>query len=184
MNQEQTLDVPPTFYDKIRRQFWYGKWMWAAAVILFVLSFILWQWFGMNMVQVRTSDAGNRKVLLPDASEVLLDANTTLRYRQHFNEREQREVWLKGEAAFSVVREKEADQHLRPFVVHTAALDVVATGTEFGVKANQQQIRVTLNNGRIHIHFKDKKLSDRLLQPGETLEYNGDSVQVLPAAHP
>jgi len=184
MSQDQTLDVPPGFYEKFRRQFWYGKWMWVAAVVLFVLSFILWQWFGMNMVQVRTGNAGNRKVLLPDASEVLMDAATTLRYRQHFNETAQREVWLRGGAAFSVVRKPETSQHLQPFVVHTAMLDIIATGTSFKVAAHNQAIQVTLTRGSIHVHFKDKKQPDRLLQPGQTLEYSASGEPVILPARP
>jgi ferric-dicitrate binding protein FerR (iron transport regulator) len=182
MSQDQTLDVPPSFYEKFRHQFWYGKWMWVAAVVLFVLSFILWQWFGMNMVQVRTGSADNRKVLLPDASEVVMDAATTLRYRQHFTETAQREVWLRGAAAFSVVRKPEISRHLKPFVVHTAVLDIIATGTTFKVAAYNHTIQVTLDKGSIHVHFKDKKLPDRLLLPGETLQYSSNSMPVIQPA--
>jgi ferric-dicitrate binding protein FerR (iron transport regulator) len=79
-------------------------------------------------------------------------------------------------------RDADADHHLQPFIVHTAALDIVVTGTIFHVTAYHHTIRIELNKGRISIHFKDANLADCLLQPGEVLEYTGTGEPVIQPA--
>lgn len=149
----------------------------AAAVILFLLSFGLWQWFGTGTKQLKTADADIRKVVLPDQSEVLLNAGTTLRYPRHFGETAEREVWIKGEAFFSVThRETDADHHPQPFIVHTPQLDIMVTGTAFNVNTRHEATTVVLNNGRVSVRFKKATLEDRVLQPGQMLEYAGGRI--------
>ncbi|KAA2240100.1 FecR domain-containing protein [Chitinophaga agrisoli] len=183
MDHHQTLERNSTFYDKLRHQFWYGKWMWVAAIALFLLSFGLWQWFGMNMKHIRTGREERLSLLLPDNSRVQLDPRTSLRYREHFNESAQRQVWLKGTAVFAV-NQQEADIHHHPryFIVHTDLLDITAAGARFSVKIDKGYIHVgMLSPGSIYINFKDKKLKDCAVAHNEALEYRKGGTPVVDA---
>lgn len=174
MDHHQTLETySGSFYTNLRRKLWRGQWMWPAAIILFLLSFALWQWFGMRMTQIHTGNT-TTGVQLPDRSEAQLNTHSTLRYHKHFMDAAQREVWLSGEAAFQVARrETVTGQADAPFIVHTTALDVIVTGGSFVITTKGRFTRVKLNSGSASIHFKHKKLTSRVLQPGETLEYSG-----------
>lgn len=181
MDHHQTLETDSgIFYSNLRRKLWRGRWMWPAAIILFLLSFVLWQWFGMRMMQVRTSSTA-KGVQLPDKSEVLLNTNSRLRYYKHFIDAAQREVWLSGEAAFLVVpRETVTGQADAPFTVHTTALDVTVTSAGFSVTTQGRTAKVRLSSGSpASIHFKHKKLADQVLHPGETLEYSGRGEPII-----
>jgi transmembrane sensor len=94
-------------------------------------------------------------------------AGYTLRYRKHF---EEREVWVRGEAFFTVAP-REAS-----FIVHTPQLDVRVMGTTFNVNTRHNATSVVLNNGRVSIRFRKPGLEDRALQPGQMLEYANGSI--------
>ncbi|GAA0556324.1 FecR family protein [Chitinophaga japonensis] len=181
MDYHHTLEAPSGIFSaSMRRKFLHRRWMWLAAVLLFLLSFALWQWFGTNMTEIRTNAEKRTQVTLPDHTEVLLNTGTTFRYRKLFNDYARREVWLNGDAVFQVPEQEVNTGHqARPFIVHTAGMDITGAGSSFRVTAHRRTTRVSLEAGSLHIHFKDKKLADRRLEPGQTLIYNGkDQPQV------
>lgn len=180
MDHHQTLETySGSFFRNLRRKFWRGKWMWPAAIILFLLSFALWQWFGMRMTHIRTNNS-TTTVQLPDQSEVLLSTHSSLRYHKHFLDAAQREVWLKGDAVFLVnPRETVPGQAGAPFIVHTATLDITASAGSFRVTVKGGAVKVQQINGSASIHFKRKDLADKVLQPGEMLEYSGGGQPTL-----
>lgn len=110
--------------------------------------------------------AGDKiKVLLPDGSDVTLNALSKMRYPSHFGIFS-REVELDGEAYFSVSADKS-----RPFSVHTGALDVTVLGTKFNVKAyGGEPVRVHLDEGSVLL--EDHGSLRRVLKPGENAEYD------------
>jgi Fe2+-dicitrate sensor, membrane component len=69
------------------------------------------------------------EVNLPDNSKVWLNAGSSLKYPTRFT-KGSRKVTLQGEAFFEVESDPE-----NPFTVHTARVDVRATGTAFNVEA-------------------------------------------------
>jgi len=81
---------------------------------------------------------------LPDGTEVWLNSGSTLTYPLQF-EREQRTTKLVGEGYFKVLSDKK-----RPFVVETAHLNVLVTGTELNVESypGDSVSLVTLINGK------------------------------------
>jgi ferric-dicitrate binding protein FerR (iron transport regulator) len=183
MDHHQTLESysSGTFYN-MRRRLWRGQWMWPAAIILFLLSFALWQWFGMRMVQVRSSGTTSKGVQLPDQSVIMLNTRSTLRYHKHFASSAEREVWLSGDAVFSVPgHETGTGQAGRPFTVHTTAMDITVNGgARFRVTMSGPATRVGLTSGSAaSIQFRNKKLHNKILHPGETLEYAGRGEPVI-----
>jgi transmembrane sensor len=117
------------------------------------------------------------QIILPDSTLVYLNADSELRYVPNRSNRG-REVFLDGEAWFQVNEDKK-----RPFVVHTSFYDVIATGTEFNVKAykDDNEIVTTLEKGSVTVPSTDKfKInSDRSLVPGQQLLYNREKNTVL-----
>lgn len=73
---------------------------------------------------------GKRSVLtLADGTRIWLNSGSKLVYPSHFDER-QREVYLEGQAFFSVTHAEDV-----PFYVHTKDMEVRVLGTEFDVSA-------------------------------------------------
>ena len=87
------------------------------------------------------------EVRLPDGSEVILNAGSTLRYPAGYG-KTQRNIFLSGEGYFKVVQLVE-----KPFTVHTALSKITALGTEFNVKAyhDENAVETILINGEIII---------------------------------
>jgi len=97
---------------------------------------------------------GNRtKVLLPDGSQVWLNAGSDLDYNNKEFNKTLREVSLNGEAYFDVVKNKD-----KPFVIHTKKMDIKVLGTAFNVRSyNEDKIaEATLIRGSIEVTLKDR----------------------------
>jgi ferric-dicitrate binding protein FerR (iron transport regulator) len=83
-----------------------------------------------------------------------------------------REIWLEGEAYFSVVHK----QDNQPFTVSTpGGVAVEVLGTTFNVYHRDVETKVVLNSGQISLSFPvDKKEQKILMKPGELVEYKED----------
>lgn len=98
-----------------------------------------------------------RETTLPDSSVVWLNAGSRIRYAGNFIQGK-REVYLDGEAYFKV---KEDAGH--PFMVHAGNITISVLGTEFNVRAYQDENRIetTLINGKVQVQIAgtpDKKI--------------------------
>jgi ferric-dicitrate binding protein FerR (iron transport regulator) len=183
MDHHQTLETySGSFFRNLRRKLWRGQWMWPAAIILFLLSFALWQWFGRHMIQVSATRNGIDKttnIRLPDQSYIVLDPGATLRYHKNFTKSTQREVWLNGGGNFLVPPNSADHPKQELFTVHTTALDVMVEGSHFRVVTQGPATTVLLDSGKTSIHFKNKDLKDIVLYAGEMLVYPGSGKPVV-----
>ncbi|SDM96809.1 FecR family protein [Siphonobacter aquaeclarae] len=96
-----------------------------------------------------------RHIILPDSSEVWLNAATRLTYGEDF--RQNREVFLEdGEAFFKVRHDTTA-----PFVVHAGVIQTRVLGTTFRVKAYRElsNIRVSVVSGKVAVREGNKPLA-------------------------
>lgn len=147
-------------------------WRWAAALAgLTAGAGLFWQARPQPAALISASYATpygqTRLVRLPDGSQVTLNAHSTLRYAAATDARQPREVWLDGEAYFSV---KHTIDNQR-FVVHTAGnFAVEVLGTKFTVYRRHEQARVVLLSGKVRVDFTDQARPDVLLKPGELLK--------------
>lgn len=99
----------------------------------------------MNTISV---PAGQRvNVILPDGTDVWLNARTTLQYSSAFGHR-QRTVILNGEAYFDVSENKN-----KPFVVQTKLYNIEVLGTKFNVNAysGQGDFETALMQGHVKV---------------------------------
>lgn len=103
------------------------------------------------------------KVILPDGSEVWLNAESTIDFPTAFTSTE-RHVILRGEAYFKVA----CDEH-SPFIVSTEKMDVRVLGTEFNLRSYEEgSPHVSLVKGAVEVHAKNtEKTPVVTLKPGE-----------------
>lgn len=167
--EEATVETPALPVRKI------NIWRYAAAVMLGMLLTGGWWWWKTGsrqpaILSTFTRLGETRKLLLPDSSEVTLNADSRLLYAVTGSG--QREVWLDGEAFFHV--KHTASQ--QKFIVHTYDhLDVEVLGTQFNVNSTGKEIVVVLQQGSILLNIGEPgngKAAALYLQPGEMLRYN------------
>jgi len=126
----------------------------AAAMVAAVIGAGAAWWLGRDVRSVAQAPAmreyvtprGRRAVLrLLDGTEITLNADSRLRAPVSFAAG-QRDVYLEGEAYFSVVHDA-----ARPFIVHTAGGAVRDIGTRFGVHAysDAERERVAVVEGAV-----------------------------------
>lgn len=110
------------------------------------------------------------QVYLPDSTLIYLNAGSEIKYRMDQGDGN-REVFLSGEAWFNVTK----DQN-KPFVVKTPYYNVKVLGTEFNVKAyeNDKDVTTTLESGSIEIISGEELTIQQaiLIKPGEQISYN------------
>lgn len=147
----------------------------AAAVLLLIASNALWYLYTDNLTEAYTDQqafyeirvpAGSRtNIVLPDGTDVTLNAGSVLRYCRGFGIRDRR-VTLQGEGYFKVTKNREI-----PFYVNTDGVQVQVVGTIFNVSAyaDESYITVDLIEGRVNLDG-----SGHLLQlfPNEHAVYN------------
>ncbi len=120
-----------------------------------------------------TPKGGAYQITLPDGTEVWLNAASTLKYPDHFDEGE-RVVEVSGEAYFSVAKDVQ-----KPFKVISDGQDVQVLGTEFNVSAyaENQEIKTTLVAGSVQIVNHRSHAVNRL-KPNEQSVVRGTSTNI------
>jgi transmembrane sensor len=114
----------------------------------------------------QASRAGERKSFqLPDGSKVMLNAGSTLTMAQDFNTNS-REITLEGEAFFDV-----SHNPGKPFIIHTATMNIKVLGTVFNVKAypSDKTAETSLLKGSVEITMKNDAKKKIILRPNEKI---------------
>lgn len=146
------------------------RWAAAAALAGTVLGGGSWWFYTQRPApdQAYATAYGQTKtVQLPDGSSVTLNGHSTLRYPAAWAPGKPREVWLDGEAYFSVQHQSDNQR----FLVHTqAGFSVEVLGTKFTVARRRDLGRVVLLSGKVRVSFDDRQHPDVLLKPGELVE--------------
>lgn len=99
------------------------------------------------MVTQHISSGKKATVTLPDGTIVRLNSNSELTFPDRFYGNT-REVTLRGEAFFKVVKDKK-----RPFIVKTGELTTKVLGTSFNVKAydDEDEVAVSVATGLVQV---------------------------------
>ncbi len=111
------------------------------------------------------------QIVLADGTKVWLNSDTKIKYPGNFD-KNQRDVYLEGEAFFEVT--KNAHQ---PFVVHTSLVDVKVLGTKFNVKAytDESEIETSLFEGKINLVMSSSSNEnpvEKEVEPGQSFVYS------------
>ncbi len=154
-----------------------STWKKAAAMLtgialLGIMSFFFLR--GQSALLYTTHYGEIQNIILPDSSAVTLNANSSLTLAGNWQQ--SREVWLEGEAFFSVKKvntSSENNDGSRPvkFIVHTNNLDVEVLGTRFNVNERRGLTKVVLNSGRVKLKNNiDKETVN--MYPGDFVAYS------------
>lgn len=156
-----------------------------AAVILLLIGIPSTMFFwgrqnsGVSVTEVRytsvVADKGQiAKVVLPDSSVVWLNSETTITYDNNFAQNN-RNLSLRGQAFLEVKKNKNL-----PLVVASGNLQVKVLGTRFDVKAypEDNNIKVTLESGKVELLNSTDKSFDYKMKPGQIACYDPESNNV------
>lgn len=106
--------------------------------------------------EVRTPFGSKTNIVLSDGTAVTLNSGSVISYDKNYNIYE-RNISLEGEAYFKVAR-----RDTIPFIVTAENVSIRAKGTEFNVKAyeNESIIEATLIEGTIEVSSRDEDSGD------------------------
>jgi transmembrane sensor len=140
----------------------------AAAILIIILAGTAWLMNGdeekkplivqraPEKITIKATERSEYKyLLLPDSTQVWLNAESTLEFPENFNQK-RREVYLKGEAYFDV---KHADKV--PFIIYTGKVSTEVLGTAFNIKAypDLAKITVSVKRGRVKVNYADEQVA-------------------------
>lgn len=128
------------FEERPRRRFVWSGAVAAAAMVMLIAGVFAYLW----RPAVTTSVGEQRLLTLEDGSRILLNTSTRLRVEETAAERRVR--LDSGEALFDVAKNPQ-----RPFIVTAGDQQVVALGTSFVVRRQEQQVTVTLIEGKVAV---------------------------------
>lgn len=146
------------------------SWYKVAAVTagLLVLGVLAKVYFIQGTSEQSTAFGEQRTVILPDSSVVILNANSTIEYAEGWEQDKPREVFLNGEAFFSVTHKRNSQK----FIVHTKDLDVQVLGTKFDVNTRRSQTKVFLKSGKVKLYLTQVDNKEVDMKPGDMVQYS------------
>jgi transmembrane sensor len=120
--------------------------------------------------EVSTKNGSRTKIQLPDGSSVWLNSSSKLVYNNENFGGVIREVSLVGEAYFDVVKNPN-----KPFVIHTAKMDIKVLGTAFNVKCypGEKTTETSLIRGSVEVTLKDRQ-EKIIMKPNDKLILNNE----------
>nr|WP_286670486.1 FecR domain-containing protein [Fodinibius salsisoli] len=126
--------------------------------------------------EIVTEYGEQKTIKLNDGSRIILNAHSNLVYTVDPADSNEVEVFLDGEAHFSVAkRENPGDA---PFKVRTSAGYVKVMGTEFVVSTRNQGTQVVLEEGSVALAPMNRESRETVMKPGELAEFNADSKHI------
>jgi len=143
----------------------------TAAVVLILLS-----WTGISIINnhnttVHKTNFGEIIDLkLPDGTSVVLNGNSEISYENN----KPRSLNLKGEAYFKV---NPIPSTNAKFWVTTNDLKVEVLGTQFHVNTRKHKTNVVLDEGSIHLEFKNGDVAKMI--PGEMVSFSHQSKKLV-----
>jgi transmembrane sensor len=146
-------------------------WLAAASVIVIISAGAFWIKIQLSPEKEKKQEAiearrGSRsRSLLPDGTTVWLNAGSKIYYDGNFTGAT-REVRLEGEAFFEVAPSISPEGGVkRPFIVHTAGIDIKVLGTAFNVKSypEDKTVETTLYRGLVKV-FRHEETEKKAIQ--------------------
>lgn len=163
LKQRIWADIDRSAEQPIRVLPWYRNPYFAVAAVLTLVTSAgigWWTYQATSTLTYQTAYGKIQEITLADGSRVTLNANSSLKVGDELAGGAVREVWLTGEAYFSVAKRNGAK-----FVVHTSETNVEVLGTEFNVNTRRQQTNVVLHEGKVQLTTADQPTV--VLKPGD-----------------
>ncbi len=168
-----TLTTEPTPIP--HRQSWLIRtmnlkpWAIAAAVIIVTAGIYLLTTKKATLHNsentVMTKPGSKSKIVLPDGSQVWLNADSRITYDANFRG-PNREVRLCGEAYFDIAKDKD-----HPFIIHATSIDVKVLGTSLNIRSyrNEKNTEAVLIKGSIEVSLHSNPDKKIILQPNQKI---------------
>ncbi len=133
-------------------------WLKMAASILILAAFSvgIYYFSGSQTTEYASTDTVTNQIL-DDNSTIALNVNSSVSLDKNYGENT-RELWLQGEAVFSVVKSN------LPFIVNTDAGQVEVLGTKFKVFTDDNLTAIELYSGSVKVSYNN---TSKILKPGE-----------------
>jgi ferric-dicitrate binding protein FerR (iron transport regulator) len=148
----------------------------AILIIAFVAGFLAEQMLPetnqkIQYAEIDVQNGQTSHLTLFDGTEVWLNSGTKFRYPNKFN-RNERNVYLEGEAFFKVAHNKDL-----PFKVETGKLEVEDLGTSFNVSAypGESIQSVVLVEGKVQINTPEGKKIGNMVPGQMAVKIEGSS---------
>ncbi|MGN6437871.1 MAG: FecR family protein [Agriterribacter sp.] len=171
-----------------RRRFAW-RWQAAAAVLLIAIGAGVFYWLQAShspipkaasgilaQTTTRQKNTTNRvqNIELPDGSVVALEPGATLAFPEQFTQNK-REVYLEGNAFFSVARKTD-----QPFYVYHQNIITHVLGTSFSIATlpNSNNVEVSVRSGKVEVYQNkehntpESKTNGVILTPNQKVVYN------------
>lgn len=172
----------PVRYERVRNINNVSRWWRVAAVVAMVLMVgaglggYFWQpkasWnTSSQVVKIQTGIGERSKAILPDGTEVSLNAMTSVTYDCSMSSGK-RQVNVEGEAYFDVAKDAE-----HPFVIDANQMEVTCLGTALNVRnyADEQTSSVVLVEGKVRVTTES---GDLTMEPDSRVECDKESLQL------
>ncbi len=135
----------------------------AVAIILLAVRVVPGLLFAQ---QVRTANAEQQEITLPDGSEVILNSASKLKWNKR-NFTDKRYLTLTGEAFFDVQKGNE-------FVIETKNGEVEILGTQLNVFSRDNEFWVSCLRGKVRVRHRDR---EEIITPGEMVRLDDEELQ-------
>lgn len=150
----------------------------ACCVGLLGAGFLLYSRYDSRSSEIRTEYGQLGEQVLPDGTEVTMNANSRLEFAPGWKKGTDREVWVKGEAFFHVSHTPEKSR----FIVHMDRCVVIVTGTRFNVVNRPGKENVMLEEGSVTLRATSGKVIN--MRPGDFVAFDQDQQPELSAVRP
>ena len=145
----------------------------ASIVFLFLVATTLLYFIpNNNIIEYSTGNGQVKEIMLPDRSNVILNANSYLSYSKKWKNRE---VNLEGEAFFNI--KKIPSSNHRNFKVNLEHLSINVIGTQFNVDNRRNESKITLSSGKIKLHIDQYDKEELEMNPGDMVVVNSSSMK-------
>ena len=167
LGKPETQVKPDAFNSAQRVQFSLNRAGVAAAVLVLGIAIVFTSWFTPDSLTISnglyTTVMGQQQTAtLVDGSEIQLNTNSQLVVA--YNEQYRNVYLLQGEAYFSVARNPD-----RQFRVYAGNGRIQAVGTAFSVRLKDQDVEITVTQGRVML-ASFNALNSATLRPGTNNE--------------
>lgn len=183
---EPSLEFTNALFDDIeigilrnRKIRYIGLWSSVAAALLFFLGS---GWYYQSLIVVETGSGVLKTVILPDSSTVQLNANSSISYHRAWNWMAKRKVYTTGEVLLEVKHTNKDESHIDDkdrFTAYTGDVAIDVLGTKFNLKNRDNQITVSLLNGRISLYNVNTPGQVMILKPGDIVTQGTTGFQEL-----
>ena len=157
LSKKETKVIPLNFKTFMR----------VAAILVVMLASSYFLFFNSTK-SFETQIAQTQSITLPDASEVILNAQSTLKYNKKTWENK-RDLELSGEAFFKVSKGQK-------FTVNTPAGTVQVLGTQFNVKERPNYFEVQCYEGLVAVTYNNETQE---LSKGKSFRVLDGTIQVV-----